>query len=390
MKAYHLAEGIIDEKDLAALGQWLQKNPKLTQGELTREFEERWAVWIGTKYAVFCNSGSSANLLMAYATLLRGALNKKVIVPSVGWATTISPFIQFGFEPIMCGADEENFGLDLNHLEKLIKAHRPSTVIFVTVLGVPGNIHDLLFLQNKYNFILLEDACAALGAEYDGKKVGSFSDMSSFSFYYGHQLSTIEGGMVNTNDKQSYDLLVMLRSHGWGKDLDGETRSHMMRMHGVDEFHEPFTFFVPGFNVRGDDLRAFLGLRMMAKADKITQIRRDNHYRYADNLRGVVEYQKWDLLGAPCSISFGALGKTQKQRKKIVGALNTREIETRLFSAGNLGLHPFWIERYGAFHHPMSDKVHQCGFFLPNNESIRKKDVDYICDIVKNACEEEK
>lgn len=388
MKAYHLAEHVIDRDDITKLCEWLQKGHRLTQGKVTREFERMWASWIGTKYAVFCNSGSSANLLMAYATLLYGVPNKKVIVPSVGWVTTISPFIQFGFKPIMCGADHNTFGLDFDHLETLLKKHRPSTVIFVTVLGVPCNIYDLLFLQKKYNFILLEDACAALGAEYNGKKVGSLSDMSSFSFYYGHQLSTIEGGMVNTNDKRLYDLLIMLRGHGWGKDLDHETRTRLMQHYGIDEFHEPFTFFVPGFNVRGDDLRAFLGIRMMKKADTITEIRRVNHQKYADILLGRVEYQVWDERATPCSISFGALAETEEQRKKIVHALDAHKIETRLFSAGNLGLHPFWTERYGVFHHPVSDKVHHCGFFLPNNETIGKKDVDFICDAVRNALEE--
>ncbi|MBI5122584.1 aminotransferase class I/II-fold pyridoxal phosphate-dependent enzyme [Candidatus Roizmanbacteria bacterium] len=387
MYKYKLAENIIDKKDITALAEWLGTNvmPQLTKGALTIEFESKWAEWIGTKYAIFVNSGSSANFLMAYAAMLSGKLsNKKVIVPSVGWVTTVSPFMQLGFEPIMCGANSDTFGFDYDQLENLLKKHKPALVIMVQVLGVPDDMDRLKRLQKKYKFMLLEDACAALGAEYDGKKVGAFGDMSSFSFYFGHQLSTIEGGMINTNDKKLYDLLLLLRSHGWGKDLDEKSRSRLIKKYKIDNFHQPFTFFMPGLNMRNTDLGAFLGLRMMRKADNITKIRNRNHLIYAKNLKNIT-FQKWNNKAIPCSISFGALAKNEAQRKKIVKELNRNGIETRLFSAGNLGLHPFWFERYGKFHHPVSDAVHSCGFFLPNNESLTPQDIELICQVVNKV-----
>ncbi|MEW6610086.1 MAG: aminotransferase class I/II-fold pyridoxal phosphate-dependent enzyme [Patescibacteria group bacterium] len=386
MRQYKLAEHIIDQNDLNALAEWLRTNPQLTNGNLTLEFEREWARWVGTKYAVFCNSGSSANLLMAYASLLSGKLkNKKVILPSVGWVTTIAPFMQFGFEPIMCGADNDNFGLHLEQLESLLKKHDPAVVIAVQVLGVPMNIDAVQELQKKYGFFFMEDACAALGAEYGGKKVGAFSAMSSFSFFFGHQLSTIEGGMVNTDDEELYHLLLMLRSHGWIKNLPEEKRNALRNRYHMDGWHEPFTFVVPGFNVRATDLQAFLGLRMIKKADAVMQRRTENHLLYAKLLTNVVDYQHWDDKSTPCSISFGALARDSEHRKKIVTALDEHNIETRLFSAGNLGLHPFWTETYGEFHDEVSDKIHACGFFLPNNESIHEEDVKHICSIVNNA-----
>ncbi len=382
---YKLAENIIDESDVAALAGWLTNSwqtPQLTKGRLTLEFERQWAKWIGTKYAVFCNSGSSANLLMAAAALYSGGLkNKKVVVPAVGWATTVSPFMQLGFDPIMCGADPDNFGLNLDHLEKILKKHKPALVIMVQVLGVPSDMKKLLALKKKYKFLLMEDACAALGAEYGGRKVGSFGDMGAFSFYFGHQLSTIEGGMVNTNSKNLYDLLLMLRSHGWGKDLDKPTRARFLKKYKIDSFHEPFTFFVPGFNLRSTDLQAFLGILQMRKADKVSAIRARNHLLYAKNIRGV-EFQKWPAGSRPVSISFGALAKNEAHRKRVVNAFNKYGIETRLFSAGNLGRHPFWFERYGKFSDPVADKIHSSGFFLPNHESLTAKDVLFICGIV--------
>lgn len=385
MKRFSLAEKIIDTEDIQSLINWLKTKPRLTKGELTVKLEKKWANWIGTKYAVFCNSGSSANLLMAYAALLSGKLrNKKVIVPSVGWVTTIAPFIQFGFSPIMCGADRDNFGLDLVHLEKLLKKYDPASVALVQVLGVPSDMERLLKLQKKYKFLLFEDACAALGSEYDGKKLGSFGDLSTFSLYFGHQLSTIEGGMINTNNQNFYYYLLMLRSHGWGKDLPDKVRNNYMDNYKIDNFHKPFTFFVPGFNLRSTELNAYLGLDQLKKADIVVSIRTRNHYIYAENLK-TVKFQNINLKAKVCSISFGALAKNPLHRHRIVTALNKYKVETRLFSAGNLGLHPFWYERYGKFHNEVADRIHNCGFFLPNNESLKENDVLFICKIVNKV-----
>lgn len=389
MYRYKLAEKIIDGKDIAALTAWFGTKdnslPQLTKGALTKELELSWAKWVGTKYAVFVNSGSSANFLMAYTALLTKKLrNKKVIVPSVGWVTTVSPFMQLGFDLIMCGANPDTFGFDPDQFEALLKKHRPALVIMVQVLGVPDDMDVLKHLQKKYKFMLLEDACAALGAQYDGRKVGTFGDMSSFSFYFGHQLSTIEGGMVNTNDKKLYDLLLLLRSHGWGKDLDEKTHSRLMRKYKIDGSHKAFTFFVPGLNLRNTEVGAFLGLRMMRKADSVTRIRRRNHLIYAANLKSVT-FQRWNSKSVPCSISFAALSRDGAHRKAIVKELNRNRIETRLFSAGNLGLHPFWFENYGRFHHPVSDALYSRGFFLPNHESLAPQDIKSICKVVNKV-----
>ena len=201
---FPLAMETIDNNDIDALCEWLKTYPRLTKGEITLQFEKEWAEYIGTKYFVFCNSGSSANLLMTYAAYASGKMkNKRIVVPSVGWVTTIAPAMQFGLEPVMVGADKETFGMDLDQLEKLCENDAPGAVIFVQVLGVPHYKERILEIQKKYGFILLEDSCAALGAEYsDGTMVGAMGDMSSFSFYFGHQLSSIEGGMINTDSKE--------------------------------------------------------------------------------------------------------------------------------------------------------------------------------------------
>ena len=383
---YHLAEDTIDAEDIQHLIAWLSGNPRLTKGPLTAQFEEKWSRWLGMKHSVFCNSGSSANLLMYYALLLSGRLtNKKIIVPSVGWVTTIAPAIQLGFQPIMCEADADTFGLDLMHLEQLLKKHKPSTVIMVQVLGVPHKMKELMALKKKYGFFLLEDICAAMGSAYRGRNVGTFGDMSSSSLYFGHQISTIEGGLVSTNDAQFNESLLMARSHGWGKDLPPAAHKRLIKKYRIDDFAAPFVFYEPGFNLRSTDLNAFIGLRQIDKMAWLIKRRSENHALYKSLLEYRFSMQNTDPRDTICTIHFGMLAKSKDERKKIVAALMAHGIETRMFSAGNLGLHPFWFNRYGKASFKMADRIHYTGLFLPNHPSLKEDDVRFIANVVLEA-----
>lgn len=380
---YPLASDTIDREDIEKLIVWLRTFPRLTMDEATKKYEQRWAEWLGKKHALFCNSGSSANLLMYYALLCSGKLmNKRVIVPSVGWVTTIAPAIQFGFEPIMCEADRDTFGLDLNHLEELVKKHRPATVMFVQVLGVPHKMDELLSLKNKYGFLLLEDACASVGSSYKHQKVGTFGDMSSFSTYYGHQSPTVEGGLVFTDDHEFHNILVMIRSHGWGQHLDSETYNRIFGKYNIDTAHRPFAFFYPGFNVRPTDIQAFIGLGQLDKLEWTIKRRVENHELYQQLLGDYFYTQKYDKDSVVSSIHFAILAKDSNERDKIATNLKENGIETRLYSAGNLGLHPFWYDNYGKFNAPMATKIYDCGLFLPNNPSLKPEDVEFISKVV--------
>jgi len=386
MIKFHLAEDTIDKTDIEELIGWLKTNPRLTKDKVTIQFQEKWNSFLGRNYSIFCNSGSSANLLMFYALLLSGRLkNKKVVVPSVGWVTSIAPAIQFGFEPIMCEADKDTFGIDLDHLENILREEEPGTVMMVQVLGVPHKMDAMLALKQKYGFILLEDACAAIGASYKNRKVGTFGDMASFSFYFGHQISTIEGGMVSTNDRQFNDLLLQLRSHGWSKDLEHASHESLVDNYKIDDFHTPFVFYEPGFNLRSTDLNAFLGLRQLDKIDWIISRRHENHILYKKYLADKFYIQQCDPGSQVCSISFGLITKDTEQRRSIVKALVDNGIETRIFSAGNLGLHPFWFNRYGKKSFPVADKIHYCGLFLPNNPSLSPENIEFISQVVLKA-----
>ncbi len=387
MRQYYLAEDTIDHSDIDMLAAWLKSYPRLTKDRLTLEFEEKWSRWLGRKYSVFLNSGSSANLLMYYALLMSGRLaNKKVIVPSSGWITSVAPAIQFGFEPIMCESDPDTFGLDLNHLESLLEKHHPGAVMLVQVLGVPHKMPALLKLKDKYGFFLLEDTCAAVGSQSYGRKLGSFGDMAAFSLYFGHQASTIEGGIVSTDDKQFFDLLLMLRSHGWSKDLDHASRKVLIENYDVDDFHQPFVFYEPGFNLRSTDLNAFIGLRQVEKLDRVALRRHENHMLYRKYLEEHFYVQKWEDPDAiVSSIHFAVIAHDGNQRRSIVSALDTNGIETRIYSAGNLGLHPFWYRRYGKASFPLADQLYNGGFFLPNHPSLEPEDIAFISQVILKA-----
>lgn len=381
---YQLAEQTIDATDRQALIEWLQGDPWLTQGPLVAEFERRWAAWLGTRWATFVNSGSSANLLMYYALAVSGRLrNRRVIVPAVSWATTVAPAIQLGFEPLLCEADSDTFGLDPNHLESLLRRYEPAAVILVHVLGVPNDMEPLLALQRRHDFILMEDACAATGSRWDSRLVGTFGALSSFSFYFGHHLSTIEGGMVCTDDETLHDILVQLRSHGWAKDLTPEKETAAARRHGVLDFNRPFTFHYPGFNVRSTDLNARIGLSQLDKLEHVVARRVENHAVYQARFREAEGFLiQRNARAVISSIAFAALAKSTAHRDTIARALAAAHIETRPLGGGNMSRQPYWVERYGTVDLSMADRVHLTSLQLPNHAYLTPADVHHICDTV--------
>ena len=383
---FDLAVNTISQNDLAQLIAWLKKYPRLTMDAEARRFEQAWSRWLGVKYSVMCNSGASANLLM-YAALdsARRSGQRKVVVPASGWPTDIAPAIQFGWKPIMCESDPVTFGLDMDFLEKILKRERPETVVVVHVLGVPTDMTRLQKLQRRYGFNIIEDCCASHGSRHQGELVGTFGLISVFSFYYGHHMSTVEGGILCTNDEQIYHQLLMLRSHGWLKDLPPAKARRIMRQHGVDPFHAPFTFVIPGFNLRPMEISARMGQIQLRQLPATIRRRVANHRLYQQELQGAVGFApgiKGDLIS---SISFCAVAESTRQRQRFVRALHRQRIDTRIFTAGNLGRHPFWTDRYPAFKAPQADKLYRGGFFLPNNQSLDRADILHICDVIKKT-----
>lgn len=375
-----LVRDTIDENDIKQLIEWLKTNPRLTKGNLTIEFEKKWSNWLNTKYSVFLNSGSSANLAMVYALILSKRLkNKKIVSPSVSWVTTVSPIIQLGLEPILCECDIDTLGVDIKHLEYICKTESPSALIIVHALGFPNKMDEIISICNRYGVILLEDSCESIGSTYKDKKTGSFGSMSSFSFYFGHHMSTIEGGMVSTDDDELYNLLLSLRSHGWSRDLEEKEQIKLKEKYNISDFKSLYTFFVPGFNLRSTDLQAFLGINQLKKIDEHNIIRNRNYNLYHNNIKN--DY--WKIKDYNYNyISNFAYPIISTNINKIIDVLNENNIENRPLICGNIGNQPLWIDLYGKRIFDFADKVDKYGLYLPNNHQITEEEILFICDVI--------
>ena len=281
-----LAEKTIDDKDYDVLVKFLKKKSILTQSKITKQFEKNFSKKIGSKNSIFVNSGSSANLLIAQ-TLLEGKFlkNKTVILPSVSWSTSVSPFLQLGYKVILCDCDTKNLGINTHHLEKLCKKYKPSLLVVVNVLGHSNDFKKIFSLKKKYKFEIVEDNCESLGSKINDKNLGTLGIASSHSFYYGHHISTIEGGMVSTQNKKFYNVALAVRSHGWSRDMEKKYKLNLEKKYKVDEFKALFTFYYSGFNVRSSDLNARLGIEQLKKINEVSYIRHRNFFYYKKKLK---------------------------------------------------------------------------------------------------------
>jgi len=380
-----LVNDTINKEDISKLIQWLETNPQLTKGEQTVNFQDAWSKWQGRKYSIFVNSGSSANLAMIYSLIISGKLkNKKIIAPAISWVTTVAPIIQFGLEPILCDADKETLGIDVQHLKKLIKEHNPAALIIVHVLGFPNKMKEILELCNENNIILLEDSCESVGSTYDNIKTGNFGLMSSFSTYFGHHFSTIEGGLINTNDEELYDIILSIRSHGWDRDLPETKRKQLREEEHVSEFRALYTFYYPGFNLRSTDLQAFIGIEQLKRLDNIIKKRNNNFKLYQSLIQNNYwKIQEFDNM----FISNFAYPIITDKLENVVSTLTANGIELRPLVCGSIGRQPFW-KKFDKKHTSLllfADIVHNHGLYLPNNYETSKDQIEYICNIINTV-----
>ena len=373
----------IDKKDMAVLAEWLTSGddvPRLTKGPLTVEFEKKWAKKLGTKYSVFCNSGSSAILLMLYALKVSGRLkNDKIIVPSLSWVTDVSSVMQLGLQPILCDSNMEDLAVDLDHLEELFIKENPTCLILVTVLGLVPDMTRIKMLCDQYDVTLLEDTCESMGSKFQGNYLGTTGLMSCFSLYFGHHLSTIEGGLINTNDKEIYKILLALRSHGWDRDLSEEDAKDLSDEWDISPDNKAYTFYYPGFNLRATDLQAFLGLRQINKLDKFSIIRKKNFNIYKEKIKNNMLTLRVDKSDFISSFAYPVVNKN---RSKIMEVMTKEGIEVRPLIAGSMGRQPFWLKEYETPELPNCDLLHEFGFYIPNHQDLTIEEINKICKII--------
>jgi CDP-6-deoxy-D-xylo-4-hexulose-3-dehydrase len=373
-----LVKDTIDNKDIDRLVDWLKTYPRLTKGTVTLEFEAKFSKWLGRKYSVFCNSGSSANLLML-SVLKEKYDSKKVVVPSVAWSNDLAPVIQLGLQPILCDCNMKDLSVDLGHLEKIFTEESPDALLLVSALGLVPDMDRIIKLCSDYDVILLEDTCESLGCEFVNKKLGTFGIMSSFSTFFGHHISTIEGGLISTDDKELYELLVSIRSHGWARDLSVETQLNLSEEWNVSEFDSLYTFYYPGFNMRSTDLQAYIGLAQVDKLDDWGRKRLTNFNLYQE----LIENDYWkpdvDLNNFVSNFAYPII---HPNRNTIVESLRKNDVEVRPLICGSMGTQPFYVKKYGRLELPNVSIVDKYGFYVPNNPMLTSSEISFISDIV--------
>jgi len=379
-----LVSDTIDRSDINSLIEWLSNDniPRLTKGDLTVSLEKKWAEKIGTKYSVFVNSGSSSILLTLAALKYTNRLkNNKVVVPSLSWATDLSSPMLLGLDPILCDCNLNDLSCDLDHLEEIFKTESPSVLILVSVLGLVPDMNRIIELCKKYNVLLLEDVCESMGSKYKGEYLGTFGLASFFSMYFGHHLSTIEGGFINTNDEDLYYTLLMMRSHGWTRDLPIEQQKEYKDKYRVSDFEALYNFYLPGFNLRSTDLQAFIGLRAIDKLDNYADLRNKNFKYY---LNAIKNSELNIRSNHDDYISNFAMPILNKNRTSIIENLVKNNIECRPLIAGNLANKPFWYENFGEVYMKNCDLIDKYGFYIPNHQDLTKDQLDKIIKIINN------
>lgn len=380
-----LVSDTVDRNDINSLIEWLSQDeiPRLTKGELTVELEHKWASKIGTKYSVFVNSGSSSILLTLAALKHSGRLkNNKVVVPSLSWATDLSSPILLGLESLLCDCNLTDLSCDLDHLEEIFKTESPSAIILVSVLGLVPDMDRVVRLCKKYDVLLLEDVCESMGSKYNGKYLGSFGLASFFSMYFGHHLSTIEGGFINTDDEEFYYALLMMRSHGWARDLPLHKQNEYKEKYNLTDFENLYNFYLPGMNLRSTDLQAYIGLRAIDKLDNFSKLRNFNFNYYISHIKN----NELNLyIDSNNFISNFAMPILSKNRNSIVEKLIENGIECRPLIAGNLANKPFWYKNF------IKPKLKNCelldkyGFYIPNHQDLTNDNLNKIINIINNG-----
>lgn len=356
-----------------------------TQGKKVEEFEQAWSKWLGAKYSLYVTSGSTANFLLVAAIMEKYRLKKgdKVLLPACTWVTNINPIIQLGLKPIFCDINLDDFSFNTEDLIYISKKHSDIKLIFVThLLGIPAKNH--IYQSLFPNSLIIDDVCESHGCiDYLGNKVGQNSLGSTFSFYFGHHMSTIEGGMISTNDTELYDLMRMKRSHGLARNSINFDKYAAEN----SEIEKSFLFITDGYNFRNTELGAILGLSQLKKLNKFIKIRKINYNYFEEIMKSFTNnfYQIKNFEGNS-SFCFPLIARTKEIKQKFIKLLKENNIEYRPIVGGNLLRQPYLkeykIETEKNFLN--ADILHENGIYIGNNQFVNKKDIDKLKMILMN------
>jgi CDP-6-deoxy-D-xylo-4-hexulose-3-dehydrase len=395
---YPLISNTFNEDEMFALCKFIMSGDKLTMGSCVGAFEQQFAEYVGTKYAVMVNSGSSANLLaVAVVTnyMYKNKLNSgdEVLVPALCWSTTVWPLIQCGLKPVFVDINPLTMNIDEAKIENYIGPNTKALML-VHVMGNCANMDLIINLIKKYNLLLIEDTCESLGSSYKDKKLGSFGEFGTYSFYYSHHITTIEGGMVVTNDDDTYNLLILLRAHGWTRNLSKEIQESYKKQY--PEIDDRYMFINLGFNFRPMEMQAIMGKIQLKKLDDKNVNRIYNFNKIKDSIMS--DSRNVNLINLPISQNdsyiawFGlCMYVNQQYESKLEdfkNYLTTNSVENRPIITGNFVRQPYFIlnnYNYKIDDFPNADILHKCGLYIGLScEKYSDENIHNLVNIIFN------
>lgn len=389
IKTIFYKEDEIKEK----LCKFIIKSKQLSIGEECRKFERSFAKWQGRKYSVMVNSGSSANLAVIQALLNLGKIKKGDFVgfSAVTWSTNVMPLIQLGLNPLPIDIELDTLNVSSKKLLEVLKKHKIKALFLTNLLGFCDDIEKISKICKEKKIILMEDNCESLGTVYKGRKLGNFGLVSTFSFYVGHHLSTIEGGMVCTDSQSLQTMLQMVRAHGWDRNLTEKKQLKIRIKHNVNStFYSRYTFYDLGYNLRTTEINGFIGNAQMKYIDEINKKRQDNFFKLAipiykrNDLYYPLRYNHLDFFS---NFAVPVVCRSKKIRDELVEKCKDR-VEIRPIVGGDMVAQPFF-KKYMPdfvkhFNNSNARLVHEQGLYFGNNPELTEKEIDEIIKIFTN------
>jgi len=379
---WKLQENVLEKSDKDLLVRFIQETERFTQFDKVRLFEQAWSKWQSCRYSTFVNSGSSADLIMLDATkefynIPDGA---EVLVPAVTWTTNITSVIQSKLTPVFVDINLKDFSFDYEKLEKAVTP-RTKIILITHLIGMPAHMDRIKDIAERHGLVILEDCCESHGATFKGTKVGNFGVASTFSFYWGHHLTTVEGGTVCTNNEELNDLFLLKRSHGLARELHPSKHQKYKDKYPDVDFN--FLFLTHGYNLRNTELHAVLGVEQLKHLDRYVQIRNKNYLEFLRIVEPIANHIYPVVNEGASSFCLPFIFKERQYKDRLHAALNDKGIEHRPIISGNLLRQPCF-ERYGRHKDfPNAEIVHNNGFYIGNNQFVNKERLELLNQVIK-------
>lgn len=372
-----------------ALAEFIVEAKQLSMGEQVKAFEEEFALFQGVKNAILVNSGGSANLVMLQALKNLGKLKDgdKVGFSALTWSTNVMPILQLGMQPVPVDCDRRTLNIMSKNLKQRLEDTDIQALFVTNVLGFAGDLENIREVCDGAGIILIEDNCEALGTELPAGKTGNFGLMSSFSLFVAHHMSTIEGGIICTDNADIEEMLRIVRANGWDRNLNASQQLKRRNDSGINsEFEARYTFYDLGYNLRPTEITGFLGRYQLRYLNQNIKIRENNYLSFESCARNNPDLMKFDRshISLLSNFAFPVLCKTPQLRSKYMDLFSGSDIEIRPMIAGNIQRQPFYKKYVATLYElPDTDFIHECGFYCGNYPELSQLDIETISNCIR-------